>query len=381
MGHSRPEKWNDHYAQGKGFHPLTDAERSLLARHLPAREGATALDVGCGRGELAHHLATLGYIVDAVDFAENALPAAATQAIPQSTQVRFLHLDVERDDLSVLRPAGYDLVILRLSYAILHDRTRTMNRLRERLRPGGAVCVITSIADTVTPAKRSTALDEDEIGLLTAGWGSVQRYDAAGLALLVLRDPVPARATYRDKGRPAPHALTGAGVVVTDPAGRVLLGRSVRGVWELPGGKNEPDEPFEQAAVRELEEETGLKARPQDARLLAILMDATHDIPRITAAVRITDFSGEPTVTEPQLIHRWEWHDPADLPALGTALFTPSAHVLDTVWPGLLPDLPPVQCYPLAQRPRPEDPEPAGTPGRAAAGDDRPPGGAGLNHP
>ncbi|MFG3093911.1 NUDIX hydrolase [Streptomyces sp. NPDC048202] len=151
---------------------------------------------------------------------------------------------------------------------------------------------------------------------------------------------------YADKGRPAPHALTGAGVAVTDAAGRVLLGWSKkRGVWELPGGKNDAGEGFAEAAVRELAEETGLRAEAEDARLLALLMDSVHGIPRVTAAVRVTAYKGEPSVREPELIDRWEWHDPAVLPR---PLFTPSAHVIDTVWPGLLTGLPVVHRYPLA---------------------------------
>ncbi|BDH07079.1 DNA mismatch repair protein MutT [Streptomyces seoulensis] len=148
-----------------------------------------------------------------------------------------------------------------------------------------------------------------------------------------------------DKGRPSPHALTGAGVVVTDGAGRVLLGWSrKRAVWELPGGKNDAGEGFAEAAVRELAEETGLRADAAHARLLALLMDSAHGIPRVTAAVRLIAYEGEPSVREPELIDRWEWHDPAELPR---PLFTPSAHVIDTVWPGLLTGLPPVHRYPV----------------------------------
>ncbi|MEU1295766.1 hypothetical protein ABZ439_25430 [Streptomyces sp. NPDC005840] len=62
----------------------------------------------------------------------------------------------------------------------------------------------------------------------------------------------------------------------------------------------------------------------------------------------VAGYTGEPTVTEPHLIRRWEWHEVADLPTLGRPLFTPSAHIIDTFWPGLLPDLPPVLRYPIA---------------------------------
>ncbi|MFD8542994.1 NUDIX domain-containing protein [Streptomyces sp. NPDC059649] len=369
--------WDAHYGSGKSFRPLGDVERALLHALVPAPDGGgRALDVGCGLGELARHLAAEGYDVDAVDFAPAALRLAAAQPpaparAPDTAtttndvrfvrcdarfvpcDVRFVRCDVERDALDGLR-APYDLITLRLSLAFLRDRTRVLNRLRELLRPGGAMVVITPVADSVGDSapdgKREIApheLDEAEIALLTAGWHTVDRRDAEGLAVLVLRTPVSRRVAYRNKGRPSPHALTGAGVVVTDAAGRVLLGHSVRGGWELPGGKNDADESFTEAAVRELAEETGLRAEPGDARLLAILMDSVHGIPRLTAAVRVTAFTGEPVVREPHLIRRWEWHEVNDLPALAPGLFTPSAHVLDTVWPGLLPDLPPVHRHPL----------------------------------
>ncbi|MFC3349304.1 NUDIX domain-containing protein [Streptomyces echinoruber] len=50
----------------------------------------------------------------------------------------------------------------------------------------------------------------------------------------------------------------------------------------MPGGKNDAGEDFLDTAVRELEEETGLKADRTDARLLALLMDYVHGVPRLT---------------------------------------------------------------------------------------------------
>ncbi|QEU90087.1 bifunctional class I SAM-dependent methyltransferase/NUDIX hydrolase [Streptomyces kanamyceticus] len=345
MGYTSQEEWDAHYRDGSSFRPLGDSERELLAAHVPAPDGGLALDVGCGLGELARHLASVGYRTDAVDYAPAAVAAASAADGVGELPVEFLRFDVERDDLAALPHPAYDLITFRLSLAFVADRTRVLNRLRGQLGPGGALCVITPVADAVPEGRRDIALDEDEIDVLCAGWGKVQRYDAEGLAFLVLRDPAPARVAFRGKGRPRPHALTGAGVVVTDAAGRVLLGLSVDGAWELPGGKNEPGEAFTAAAVRELAEETGLRAGADDARLLAVLMDAVDDMPRVTAAVRVTAHTGEPRVTEPELIRRWEWHEVRDLPALAQALFTPSAHVIDTVWPGLLPGLPPVHRH------------------------------------
>ncbi|MDT0464796.1 methyltransferase, FxLD system [Streptomyces gibsoniae] len=357
MAFTTPDEWDSHYANGKTFRQLGDAERRLLAEHAPAPDQGLALDVGCGMGELARHLSDSGYTVDAVDFAPGALTHAQDQT-PTDSAVTYLVHDIDRDGTDGLPHPAYDLITFRLSWAFVHDRTRVMNRLRERLRPGGTLLVITPTTADVPDDRRDIALDEDELGLLCEGWHCAERHDADGLAFIVLRGPAPSQVTCAEKNKPSPHALTGAGVVVTDPAGRILLGWSRRrGVWELPGGKNDPGEDFLTTAARELQEETGLTADPAGIRLLALLMDSTRGIPRMTAAVRITTHTGEPAVTEPHLTIRWEWHEVTDLPSLDQPLFTPSAHVIDTVWPGLLTGLPPVHCYPITPTAIPEPAE------------------------
>jgi tellurite methyltransferase len=75
--------------------------------------GLRVLDVGCGEGKNARHLAGLGATVEAFDTSELAL-ANARKAWRESPNLRFFVGDVRDLDL---KPSTYDLVI---AYGVLH---------------------------------------------------------------------------------------------------------------------------------------------------------------------------------------------------------------------------------------------------------------------
>ncbi|WP_081237281.1 class I SAM-dependent methyltransferase [Streptomyces viridosporus] len=182
------DAWNTGYANGRRYRRLSDSERSLLAAHVPAPVGGRALDVGCGVGELAAHLSSLGYRVDAVDWSDNAL-AEATARYGQAA--RWLCLDIEGDDPVPLHADGYDVITLRFVYPFLKNRERAMSSLSRRLRAGGALVVVTPLAAETPAERRGIALDEDELAHLRAGWPATDRHDVEGLAFVVLRGSHP----------------------------------------------------------------------------------------------------------------------------------------------------------------------------------------------
>lgn len=76
----------------------------------------------------------------------------------------------------------------------------------------------------------------------------------------------PNRETDTDSRRTEaePRPIEGAGGVVLDAQGRVLLIRQRKGGWVFPKGHLDPGETHLQAAVREVEEETGVAATCPD---------------------------------------------------------------------------------------------------------------------
>ncbi len=156
------------------------------------------------------------------------------------------------------------------------------------------------------------------------------------------------RVTSRPRAAAPPraHAMIGVGVIVRDRSGRILLGLHHGGTWELPGGRLEPGEAVTAAAVRELREETGLRAQEQDVTVFAMLHDETVGLTRVTMAAVVTAYEGVPVAAEPELIAEWRWVRTDELPS---PLFVPSAQILTTWRPELDVDHPPVHRLSLAR--------------------------------
>ena len=134
--------------------------------------------------------------------------------------------------------------------------------------------------------------------------------------------------------RPIPAVLA---IVIRD--GRILLVRRAnppdQGRWGYPGGRIEWGEPFLDAALRELEEETGIRA---DApRLVTVLDFIEHDAAGALAhhfamiAVLCRWRSGEAIAADDALEARW--FDKAEIRSLGVGASAKVAFLADLVLP------------------------------------------------
>jgi 8-oxo-dGTP diphosphatase len=97
------------------------------------------------------------------------------------------------------------------------------------------------------------------------------------------------------------------------------------GTWTMPGGKLHFGESFEDAAYREVLEETGIKINKEKLRVISVTNDIVEDAHFVTIGLLCEDFEGEPKVMEPDEIVEWKWFSFDELPS---PIYFPSEKIL-----------------------------------------------------
>ena len=107
MSRADRDRWDARYRAG-GY--KRTPSRFVVEHAPPPRQGARAVDIACGAGRNALHLAGLGYQVDAVDVSPEALATLRREAERVGVADRLTIIEA---DLDVWRPAPdrYDLAV------------------------------------------------------------------------------------------------------------------------------------------------------------------------------------------------------------------------------------------------------------------------------
>jgi len=103
------------------------------------------------------------------------------------------------------------------------------------------------------------------------------------------------------------------GVVLRDDGRVAVVHRPRYDDWTLPKGKLEPGESFEEAALREVEEETGLRARL--VRELPAVEYSVRDRPK-EVRYWLMDVDSDPGFAPNDEVDELRWLSPADAAAL-----------------------------------------------------------------
>ncbi len=124
----------------------------------------------------------------------------------------------------------------------------------------------------------------------------------------------------------------GCGAAILDGEGRLLLIQRLRepeaGCWGLPGGKIDFGERAEQAAVREIAEELGIRVTIERLACVTEIIDAGDGRHWVSPVYQARIISGEPSIREPDKHGGWAWYALGELPE---ALTTPTRQYLAAI--------------------------------------------------
>ena len=124
----------------------------------------------------------------------------------------------------------------------------------------------------------------------------------------------------------------GVGLYLFNEKHQLLLGlrksKHGEGTWCPPGGHLEYGESFEQAAIRETEEETGLLVNAKNISISGVTNDFFEESGKHYVTVHLTarKFAGQPIVCEPEKCAQWKWFDLENLPS---ELFLPAKQFIE----------------------------------------------------
>lgn len=127
-----------------------------------------------------------------------------------------------------------------------------------------------------------------------------------------------------------------AGLAVVSDEGVLLTRRTVEpgvGTWVVPGGHLEFDESPEAAAVRELREETGVRADPDDLELFDTFTASPFEGKRIVSigyAVRREDTAGDPAPGHE--VSEVEWFTPESFAERGGTFLDSHDRRFEKAW-------------------------------------------------
>lgn len=170
-------------------------EITRFLQHVPDDAPRTALDIGCGTGQLSRELYHRGYRVVGVDASSSAITIARSLTTAPAAELRYIQRDVERTRLAKLPRRSYGLITCRLVFAFITDKGQFLRAVANVLAPKGALVIITPLLGHVPEQKRAIAVDPSATQALLEEFFAVEFYEERGEGVFICRHLTKDRST------------------------------------------------------------------------------------------------------------------------------------------------------------------------------------------
>lgn len=134
--------WDENMGEGNDFQRILTAP--TCERLLNLQPGQSVLEIACGNGVFARHMARLGVHVVATDFSERLLERARTRTTEHSDRIEYRFLDATSEEQIVaLGKAHFDAAVCNQAIMDMAEIDPLMRGIRQVVKPGG--CFVFSI--------------------------------------------------------------------------------------------------------------------------------------------------------------------------------------------------------------------------------------------
>lgn len=124
--------WNKLYKSGRKYSPVSEIVLDKLEL-----SGKTALDIGCGTGELTRQLKARGFTVTGIDMSDVAIEAAKRI----DRDILYLCGKFEQSALD----GRYDVIVINKVLAFVDDMDSFVAKAKKLLAPNGKLIIITPV--------------------------------------------------------------------------------------------------------------------------------------------------------------------------------------------------------------------------------------------
>lgn len=179
--------WSDFYNNGRDFTLATSQDISRFLQYVDPAVPMTALDIGCGTGQLTRELYHRGYQIIGIDGSSSAIKIARSLTRVPSSHLLYLHFDIERDDLGRLPCTSFGLITCKFVYSFIQDRAIFAAAVSGLLADGGLFVVATPLVGCVPPKEEAIAVSKDGTLSLLQEFFDVIFYKKGGTGYFLCR--------------------------------------------------------------------------------------------------------------------------------------------------------------------------------------------------
>ena len=156
MNNENQDKWNSAYLAGRDYSPVSTSDIQIIVNNVPLNGAMSALDIGCGTGQLCRELYHMGFSCTGLDVSEAALDIAEKSTVKSIT---FIHGDITSTKLSGHMP--FNLIVTRYVLAFITDRELFYTKVLTLLDDNGTFIVINPNIDMLPPEKKNITIPDD----------------------------------------------------------------------------------------------------------------------------------------------------------------------------------------------------------------------------